>query len=199
MTLQAQSLLARRLASNPLIRPADVTPSQPGLVVVSVFNAAAARVGEEIVLLLRVAERPRQDVEPPLDARTLEMSGPHPSLGLLPAGYRSDDPKAAGLPHGHSYRVGVTVSGPVDPGTGFVMDFRVLKAILRKEIEERFDHRFLNKEVEPFKSGKTQPTAENLAMVIWSRVAAPLKKEGVKLVSVEVWETPDSCATYRGK
>ena len=115
------------------------------------------------------------------------------------AGYRMDDPRAEELPHGHSYKVGVTVKGPVDPATGFVMDFRALKAILKAEVHDRYDHRFLNKEVAPFKGGKVQPTAENLAVVIWGKLVAPLKNEKVKLVSVEVWETEDSCATYRGK
>ncbi len=83
--------IARRLAENPLITPADVKPSLPALEVVSVFNAAAARVGEEIVLLLRVAERPRTDIEPPADAMTLDLNGPEPILRPLPPGRRMAD------------------------------------------------------------------------------------------------------------
>ena len=56
--------LGRRLTENPILTAADVKPSSSELEVVSVFNAAAARVGDEIVLLLRVAERPRTDVPP---------------------------------------------------------------------------------------------------------------------------------------
>ena len=55
------------------------------------FNAAAARVDGEIVLLLRVAERPREGAEPPASALTLELAGPHPALRPLPAGDRSRD------------------------------------------------------------------------------------------------------------
>jgi 6-pyruvoyltetrahydropterin/6-carboxytetrahydropterin synthase len=114
------------------------------------------------------------------------------------SGYREDDPKASGLPHGHSYRVAVSVEGPLRPETGFVMDFRVLKNILHREVRDRFDHRLINHEVEPFKSRPgLQPTAENLAVVLWGFMAPPLKKAGVQLVSVEVWETPSSCAIYR--
>ena len=51
-----------RLADNPLITPDDVAPSQPGMEVISTINAGAARVGDEVVLLLRVAERPSGDV-----------------------------------------------------------------------------------------------------------------------------------------
>ena len=83
--------LARRLAENPLITPADVKPSLPALEVVSAFNAAAARVGDEIILLLRVAERPRTDIEPPAGAMTLDLNGPEPVLRPLPPGHRMDE------------------------------------------------------------------------------------------------------------
>ena len=83
--------LARRLAENPLITPADVKPSLPALEVVSVFNAAAARVGDEIILLMRVAERPRTDIEPPAGAMTVDLDGPEPVLRRLPPGLRMDE------------------------------------------------------------------------------------------------------------
>lgn len=83
--------LARRLAENPLITPRQIRPSQPALEVVSAFNAAAARVGDEIVLLLRVAERPRTDIEPPPGAMTLDLEGPEPALRPLPPGKRMDE------------------------------------------------------------------------------------------------------------
>src|SRR5271154_1829494 len=78
------------------------------------------------------------------------------------SGCRKDDPKAFDYPHGHSYRLAVTVAGPIQNDTGFVIDFRILKEILRREIYSRFDHRFINREVEPFKNNpRLQPTAEN--------------------------------------
>jgi len=115
------------------------------------------------------------------------------------AGFRKDDPKAVHYPHGHSYRLTVKVQGRIHDETGFVMDFRVLKEILQKEVFARFDHRFINKEVEPFKSDTGfQPTAENMAFVIWKLLDVPLKKEKVRLKEVALWETPDSSAIYRG-
>src|SRR5712664_235441 len=51
--------LGQRLANNPILSSRDVVPSQAALEVVSVFNASAATVGEETILLLRVGERPR--------------------------------------------------------------------------------------------------------------------------------------------
>ncbi len=83
--------LGHRLAQNPILTARDVTPSLPDLEVVSVFNAAAARVGDEIILLLRVAERPRTDVRPGLDAMTLDFDQPHPILHPLPARYRDQE------------------------------------------------------------------------------------------------------------
>jgi len=60
--------MGRRLAENPLLSSHDVTPSQVSLEVVSVFNAATAVLDAEVILLLRVAERPRSDIELPPDA-----------------------------------------------------------------------------------------------------------------------------------
>ncbi len=115
------------------------------------------------------------------------------------SGYRKDNPEAVHYPHGHSYRLKVTVQGPVDALTGFVIDFRVLKEILKREIYSRFDHRFINQEVEPFKSDKKlQPTAENLVQAMWKLVEPSLKKEKVRLTEMTLWETPDSSALYRG-
>jgi predicted GH43/DUF377 family glycosyl hydrolase/glycosyltransferase involved in cell wall biosynthesis len=83
--------LGRRLAENPILTAADVAPSRPGLEVVSVFNAAAAQVADEVVLLLRVGERPRLNAAPPPDALTLDLTGPEPQLQPLPAGYAGED------------------------------------------------------------------------------------------------------------
>jgi len=82
--------LGQRLPQNPLITARDVKASVPTLEVVSVFNAAAARVGNEIVLLLRVAERPRTDIAPGPDALTLDLAAPHPILRPMPAHYRKE-------------------------------------------------------------------------------------------------------------
>jgi len=82
--------LGQRLPQNPLITARDVKASLPTLEVVSVFNAAAARVGKEIVLLLRVAERPRTDIAPGPDALTLDLAAPHPMLRPMPAHYRKE-------------------------------------------------------------------------------------------------------------
>lgn len=83
--------LGHRLPENPLLTAADVTPSCPELEVVSVFNAGAAKVGDEVVLLLRVAEQPRTDIDPPVGAPTLDFRGPFPTFAVLPSGYRAHE------------------------------------------------------------------------------------------------------------
>ncbi len=57
----------------------------------SAFNAAAARVDGEVILLMRVAERPRSDIDPPPDALTVDLGGPSPILQKLPSGYRKHE------------------------------------------------------------------------------------------------------------
>lgn len=83
--------LGRRLPQNPLITAHDVPPSQPSLEVVSVFNAATATLGDETILLVRVAERPRSDIDLPPDAFTLDFTGPHPVLRALTQTYKKED------------------------------------------------------------------------------------------------------------
>jgi len=86
-----RTTLGRRLEQNPLITARDVNPSLPELEVVSVFNAATAQLDGETVLLMRVAERPRSDIDPPPGAMTLDLDGPHPVLRPLPNGYSRHD------------------------------------------------------------------------------------------------------------
>ena len=83
--------LGRRLQENPILTAADVSPSLPGLEVVSVFNAAAAQVNDEVILLLRVGERPYLGAAPAAGALTLDMSGPEPQIQPLDPGYAAED------------------------------------------------------------------------------------------------------------
>lgn len=75
--------------------------------------------------------------------------------------------------------------------TGLVLDFKLLKRIL-KEVLDRLDHRLIN-EIEPF--DKINPSSENIARFIFEEVAGKLP-EGVKVHSVTVWESDSACAKY---
>jgi predicted GH43/DUF377 family glycosyl hydrolase/glycosyltransferase involved in cell wall biosynthesis len=83
--------LGHRVPENPILTASDVRPSRPGLEVISVFNAAAARVDDEVVLLMRVGERPHLGAIPPSDALTLDLTGPEPQLKPLDPGYGADE------------------------------------------------------------------------------------------------------------
>ena len=76
--------------------------------------------------------------------------------------------------HGHTYTCDVTVSGTVDPTTGFVIDLAVLDRILAAEVRDRFDHRNINLDVPEFADGERIPTGEELAAFIFERVQRAL-------------------------
>ncbi|MDP9329973.1 MAG: glycosyltransferase [Actinomycetota bacterium] len=82
--------IGERLPENPLITPADIAPSQPGFEVISTINPGVARFGKEIVLLVRVAERPRLDATPTDGAAMIDLTGPEARLVPLPPGLPPD-------------------------------------------------------------------------------------------------------------
>lgn len=97
--------------------------------------------------------------------------------------------------HGHSYVCDVTVSGPVDDETGFVVDLGLLDAVLREEVHDRFDHRNINTDVPEFGEGRLIPTGENLARFIFQRVQQRLGESG-RLTSVRVAEDESLSVTW---
>ena len=70
--------------------------------------------------------------------------------------------------HGHNYELVVSVTGEIDPETGFVIDMKILKDLIRLEIEDALDHKNLNLEVPEFK--ELNPTAENIVIVIFNKL-----------------------------
>jgi 6-pyruvoyltetrahydropterin/6-carboxytetrahydropterin synthase len=97
--------------------------------------------------------------------------------------------------HGHSYVCDVTVSGPIDVTTGFVVDLGVLDRILKEHVTDRFDHRNINLDVPEFADGKLVPTGENLARYIFERVARELPRPAM-VERVTVAEDEALSATY---
>ncbi len=77
--------------------------------------------------------------------------------------------------HGHNYHLTVSVRGEIDPETGYVMDVKVLKDLIKEKIENRFDHKNLNLDTEEFKN--LNPTAENIAMVIWELLRPEIEEK----------------------
>jgi len=90
--------------------------------------------------------------------------------------------------HGHSYTCDVTVTGPVDPLTGFLVDLPLLDAVLQREVRDRFDHRNLSVDVPEFADGGLIPTGENLARHIAERVNAGLAHTSARVLRVQLAE-----------
>lgn len=96
--------------------------------------------------------------------------------------------------HGHNYNLIVTVTGQLDEETGYLMDTKILRDIIEQEVEERFDHKNLNKDTEEFKT--LNPTAENIAIVIWNLISKRLDNH-LKL-NIKLYETERNFVEYSG-
>jgi len=94
--------------------------------------------------------------------------------------------------HGHTWDVEVTVRGEKLDGIGIVYDFKQLKDDLRAVLDD-YDHAYLN-EVPPF--DELNATAENLARVVYERLAATVGEQ-VEVAEVAVWESPIAKPVYR--
>ena len=94
--------------------------------------------------------------------------------------------------HGHNYELEVKVIGEVDPETGYLIDLKYLKDLIKTHIEDRFDHKNLNLDTEEFKD--LNPTAENICFVIWKILRAELDAK-FELV-VRLYETPRNYVEY---
>ena len=97
--------------------------------------------------------------------------------------------------HGHNYTLEVWVSGEVDPETGYLIDLKILKKIIQKEIIDRFDHRNLNLDCPEFE--QLNPTAENIAAVIYKLMRQAMDKKYE--LSITLWETENNIVYFDGK
>ena len=97
--------------------------------------------------------------------------------------------------HGHNYVLEVSVSGPVDDRTGYVIDLSQLKRIVQREVIDKLDHRNMNLDVE-FMRG-INPTAENIVVACW-RVLEPSVAPG-RLTRLRLWETENNYVEYDGR
>ena len=97
--------------------------------------------------------------------------------------------------HGHNYDLIVSVTGEIDQETGYVVDVKILKDIIKSEVEDAFDHKNLNIEVPDFEN--LNPTAENIAVVIYNKIKPKLKQD--LDVEVTLYETPRNFVSYSGE
>ena len=97
--------------------------------------------------------------------------------------------------HGHNYELIVSVTGEIDEKTGYVIDIKVLKDIIKEEVEDAFDHKNLNIEVPEF--AELNPTAENIAVVIYNKIKPRLNPSFD--LEITLYETPRNFVTYSGE
>ncbi|WP_283635839.1 6-pyruvoyl trahydropterin synthase family protein [Aquaticitalea lipolytica] len=97
--------------------------------------------------------------------------------------------------HGHNYELIVSVTGRINKETGYVMDMKILKDIIKEEIEDAFDHKNLNVEVPEFKD--LNPTAENIVVITYNKIKAKL--DPILDLEVVLYETPRNFVTYSGR
>ena len=97
--------------------------------------------------------------------------------------------------HGHNYELIVAVTGEIDPETGFVIDLKILKDVIKSEVEDPFDHKNLNLDVSEF--AELNPTAENICVVIYNKMRKKLEAEFE--IEVTLYETPRNFVSYNGK
>ena len=96
--------------------------------------------------------------------------------------------------HGHNYILDVSVTGPIESRTGYVMDLAALKRVVQEAVIDKVDHRNFNLEVD-FMRGVI-PTAENIVVGCW-RVLEP-RVAPARLVRLVLWETPNNYVEYEG-
>ncbi|MGJ8551267.1 6-pyruvoyl trahydropterin synthase family protein [Winogradskyella wichelsiae] len=97
--------------------------------------------------------------------------------------------------HGHNYELIASVTGEIDPETGYVIDIKTLKDLIKLEVEDAFDHKNLNIEVPEFKD--LNPTTENIVVVIYNKLKSKLDSKFH--LEITLYETPRNFVTYSGK
>lgn len=97
--------------------------------------------------------------------------------------------------HGHNYTLEVSVHGPIDPTTGYVVDLGVVRDIVEREVIEKTDHRNMNIDVE-YMAG-INPTSENIIVAMWKLIEPALLP--ARLQRLRLWETENNYVDYAGE
>ncbi|RAU83697.1 6-pyruvoyl trahydropterin synthase family protein [Pontibacter arcticus] len=96
--------------------------------------------------------------------------------------------------HGHNYELIVKLTGTVDQETGYVYDMKKLSEVIKTEILNKFDHKNLNLDTEEFRL--LNPTAENIAIVIWQKLRSKISTDYT--IAVTLYETERNFVEYNG-
>ncbi len=94
--------------------------------------------------------------------------------------------------HGHNYNLEVTITGPLDEESGYLIDMKELSDIIKEEILIPFDHKNLNLDVEDFKN--LIPTAENMAIVMYNKLVNRISNKFD--IKIKLYETERNSVIY---
>ena len=97
--------------------------------------------------------------------------------------------------HGHNYTLEVSVTGPIDERTGYVLDLGVVRDVVTREVIDKLDHRNLNLDVD-FMRG-INPTSENLVVACWRVIEPQLRP--ARLTRLRLWETERNYVDFDGR
>ena len=97
--------------------------------------------------------------------------------------------------HGHNYVLEVWIEGAIDTETGYVVDLKIVKDLIKNEITDRFDHKNLNLDCKEFLN--LNPTAENIAVICWNLLRSELDTKYE--LSIKLWETENNLVEYNGQ
>lgn len=97
--------------------------------------------------------------------------------------------------HGHNYTLDVSVRGPIDARTGYVMDLAILKRLVEERVVDRIDHKNLNLDVAFMRD--VIPTSENIIVAIWRELEPAIRPS--RLTRLVLWETANNYVEYTGE
>jgi 6-pyruvoyltetrahydropterin/6-carboxytetrahydropterin synthase len=95
--------------------------------------------------------------------------------------------------HGHNFTLYITIEGPIDKETGMVINFTELKNLIKNNIINKVDHRYLNEDIAEFK--ETLPTAENMVEVFWLWLQDSFQGKPYILDEIKLYESDNNCIT----
>lgn len=98
--------------------------------------------------------------------------------------------------HGHNYTLLVELDCEVDSVSGYAFDLGLLNSIIQDEIIERFDHKNLSLDTQEF--SQLNPTAENIAIVIWQIIRDKIKDKTID-IAIILFETERNFVRYEGR
>ena len=98
--------------------------------------------------------------------------------------------------HGHNYLLFITISGPIDPDSGFIINLKDLDELISNKVLDIMDHSQIEKDIDWFI--KKQPSTENMVKFIWEQIDCHIIKPA-KLHCIKLQETPTIFTEYYGE